>query len=290
MGPTGEECIHQSRHRIYVDGDGDLLFDARMPVYCRALTREVYPTTQCGTICKHFQPISGTDYTPSARLFNPSRTVHLPRDPTESRRALLDAHLGMVCHEIDEAASYLEGQIERRERLWRESDAWLTRGDTRTEVLEAAVTQARSRLANAQAELRRIEARLQAVRVGKASADHLETLWIGKEEQTQKIQQAQDAYRDAEARHAERSRKEDEQNRLYTNWEDALERVPLLRQLRSELERVVRVILEPHSAKVEDALYRRVLEFLNQTRDYASDDVALSNLRTAVDQLTKLAR
>lgn len=286
MAQTGEECIHQFGSRIYVDGGGDLLFDAQMPVYCRAFSRRVNPSTQCGTICLQFQPIAGTDYTSHALSSSPSSAAQSPRDPAELRHAYLDTRLASICAEIDAAASYLEEQIERRERLWKESDAWLARSDTRADALEGAVIQAQSRLANAQAEFRRIERQLQAIRAGKAHADQLEALWIAKEDQSKEIRHAQHACHDAEERLAERRRKEEEQTRLYTNWEDALQRVPLLRQLRSELERVVGTILALRSSRLSDADDRRILEFLHQVREYANDDAALDDLRAAVAELT----
>jgi hypothetical protein len=75
---------------------------------------------------------------------------------------------------------------------------------------------------------------------------------------------------------------EAEQDQLYTTWEDALARAPLLRQLCLAVEHFVESWLEVSDGRLRDPGIGRMQRFLEEIPQCANDDIPIDILRKVV--------
>lgn len=283
MYATGQECYHQSPIRNYFDSNYDLLFDPAVEHRCAHYGESVVPARRCGTSCPGFQPLSRIAHVPP-----PSVSTARDAAKHETRvRGFLKRALKTVCAEIERNAAYLEQQLAVREQRWREADAWLHRDDTQPEALAREMVQAEQRVARAVAEVQRVKRQLESVKAGHKGSQDLERLWLEQERWEKEVPRARQAIQRAEALMVERGRREAEQEQLYARWEDALERVPLLKQLHAEVMRCVQGWLTATEGQLSDARTEHILRFLKAVPRYASDDMPIARLKKTVDELSQ---
>lgn len=286
MATTGEECAYQKAQRLYFDSDYDLLFDSAMVHYCTKFRIEVVPAQRCGTCCSAFVPLGRVPHPTSVA----SGQVNPAPDVAERARNFLRKCMKDVCQEIERNITYLETQVQLRERRWQEAESWLKRPDTQPDALGRAVVAAEQDLSAALNEQTRFKQQLRAIKAGRRGSLHLEHLWLELEKWEERARAARRAKERAEAAVIERSRKEAQQDDLYARWEDAVERIPLLVQLREAVERYV----EGHLAEevLVDGLYDsdadHVLRFLKGIRLLAADDIPIPTLKDKVQELLRL--
>ena len=284
MAATGEECFHQKTIHYYFDSDYDLNFDAEAQHYCQRFNEMVIPAKRCGTSCPAFQPLRQTSS--FARTKTAETNDELANDSRV--RAFLRHQLDVICSEVERNAQYLERQFSERQRRWREMDEWLSQPDTSPEVLGNAVAASQRRLSLALNALQRVCQRLDSARSKLKDVRDLERLWLEQEQCEQEVQLARRNLKQAQDKLSEREKRQTEQNRLYAKWEDALERVPLLRQLRDVTVRHVESWLADTQQPLSDAGIERIVRFLQGVVAYSIDDVRLSTLRNVIEYLDSM--
>ncbi len=282
MATTGEECFHQKPIHHYFDGGYDLTFDAGIEHYCQRFGEKVIPAQRCGDYCPAFQSLVGKPLSKQSSMANTSAAVaHDARVRDFLKRCLRE-----ICKEIEDNITYLEKQRLARERQWREAEAWLNQRNTQPETLGYEMAKAERDLALALDALQRTSQRLALIKTKRSQPQHLEQLWLEQEELKEQVQCARQAEQRARAIVIERERRVAEQEHLFARWDDAVDRVPLLKQLRAEVARLAESWLAGSPQFLSDADVERIVRFLQSIPTYSTDDVPISILREYVDALS----
>lgn len=284
MATTGEECDYQKPIRNYFDSGYDLIFDAAMVHYCTRFREEVIPARRCGTCCPEFRPLAGAIHSPQTN----QATVDTVQANDTRIQAFIQRYLDEACQMIEDSTKYLLSQVETRERHWKETDAWLSQPDTQTEALDHELVKAEQDYSAVLSRLQHIQRRLVSVKAGHSGSQDLEQLWLQEDEQERNVQRAKGARDRAAARVIERGRKEAELEQRFGRWEDALQRAPLLKRLRVEVERYVADWLRESKGRFSDSDIERILRFLKKIPRYTEDDIPLAMLKKTVEKLSHL--
>lgn len=284
MATIGEECSHQDTIRYYFDISYDLNFDAEAQHYCQHFGEVVIPARRCGTSCSAFRPLRGGNSPTQTRMVDGNDEL-----ANDTRvRAFLRKRLDIVRNDAELNALYLERQLPERQRRWLEMDEWLSQQGTQPEALSHEVAQSEHRLALAMGQLQHIQHQLDSARSHLKDVRDLERLWLEQAKLEHDVQSAKRARRQAREKMIEREKMEAEQAQIYAKWDDALERVPLLRQLCDLATRRVEALLADSRQPLSDEDVEYIVRFLRGVSAYSTDDVRLSTLRTVIKYLQSM--
>lgn len=284
MPTTGEECWHQKVRRIYLDSGFDVNFDSQVEHYCMLFGEEVVPARRCGSICPAFQPMTKADSPDHAGKYEADGPKAL-KARTEAVRQLLK----VTCDDITQTVQYLEEQFPKREQRWHEENEWLSQHNITRESLNQSVAEAKRDVQRKRAafdEDRRQLRRLKASDSDRFDLGDIERLWIALEGDNLAIQDSVNKVHAIQDLPSERARRKAERDNSKRKWEDANERIPLLKRLQAVVASYVEGLLADSSQPLTEQNAERILRDLRDVRTVATDDVPCSDLRQTIEKFT----